>query len=75
MKKKKVLTEDHKAKISKSLMGHSHITPAGRARISLLAKTRKRKPFSVQARKNIGAGMRAARAARLAKLGQAAGCS
>jgi len=60
-----LLTEGHKNKISAALMGHSHITDAGRAVISAKAKARPRKKFTEQDRANISAGMRLARAQRL----------
>jgi hypothetical protein len=58
------LSEDHKRKIAASRVGKSIVTDAGRLRISELAKSRQRKPFSEEARRNISAGMLAARAKR-----------
>lgn len=57
----KKLSIEHRAKIAASRVGRSIVTAAGRVRISELAKARKRRPFTEQERRNIGAGMKAAR--------------
>lgn len=69
----KALSLEHRAKIANSRTGRSIVSLEGRLRISLLAKTRKRRPFTEQERRNIGDGMRHARALRLGKQADTAG--